>query len=263
MRVTILGCGGSAGVPAIGGADGKGDWGACDPAEPRNRRRRASILVEERVGEADMRLLVDTGPDLRAQLIDAGVAKLDAVLFTHDHADHVHGIDELRMVNRAVGGPIPVFADRKTLDAMAARFGYVFDPPDPSHGFYKPWLIANEIAGPFMAAGVNVTPIAQGHGIMSTLGFRFGRIAYSVDVKALDEEAFAALAGVETWIVDCYSWRLHPTHAHFSLVMDWIGRVKPRRAVLTHMPQTMDYREVARRCPDGVEPAYDGMAINA
>jgi phosphoribosyl 1,2-cyclic phosphate phosphodiesterase len=254
MRVTILGCGPSWGVPRIGNV-----WGACDPDNPRNRRRRASILV----AEEDRRLLVDTSPDLREQLLDAGVAHLDAVLLTHAHADHLHGIDDLRMVNRLMGRAIPIYGDKATMDEVLQRFAYIFTPINPSarSTFYKPMLEPKIVDGPFEAAGFSVVPFAQGHGFSTTLGFRFGRFAYSTDVIELDDAAFAALRGVEIWIVDCIRHAAHVTHSHLEKTLDWITRVRPRRAVLTHMDESLDYETLCRELPAGVEPGYDGMTI--
>jgi len=254
VRVTILGCGPSWGVPRIGG-----EWGACDPANPRNRRRRASILVEE--GAA--RLLIDTSPDLREQLLDAKVRGIDAVLFTHAHADHLHGIDDLRSVNALIRKTLPIYGDARTLAEIRARFGYVFPPvnPESKSGFYKPVLEPREIAGPFQAAGVAVTPFVQDHGFSPTLGFRFGRFAYSTDVIRLDEAAFAALEGIEVWIVDCMRREPHVTHSHLAQTLAWIARVGPRRAILTHMDESLDYAGLSRELPRGVEPGCDGLAI--
>jgi len=250
MKVTVLGCGSSGGVPLIGG-----NWGKCDPNEPRNRRRRVSILVED----DETRLLVDTSPDLREQLLDAGVSRLDAVLYTHAHADHLHGIDDLRGLNRAMRRPIPVYASETTLDEISARFAYVFRPIPESHGFYKPVLIPNRIDGPFRIGSIPVVPIDQDHGFTRSLGFRFGGIAYSTDVVELDEAAFAALAGVKIWIVDCVRTESHPTHSHLAKTLGWIARLKPERAILTHMDAGLDYAKLKRELPPGVEPGYDGL----
>jgi phosphoribosyl 1,2-cyclic phosphate phosphodiesterase len=254
MRVTMLGSGPSWGVPRIGG-----EWGACDPANPRNRRRRVSILVEEK----GARLLVDTSPDLREQLLDAEVRGLDAVLFTHAHADHLHGIDDLRSVNRLMRKKLPVYADGRTLAEIRTRFGYVLAPlqAGAKHGFYKPELEPIEIAGPFEAAGLLVTPFVQDHGFSATLGFRIGRFAYSTDAVRLDDGAFATLAGIEVWIVDCMRREPHVTHSHLAQTLQWIARVKPRRAILTHMDESLDYDALSRELPPGVEPGYDGLTI--
>jgi phosphoribosyl 1,2-cyclic phosphate phosphodiesterase len=254
MRVTVLGCGPSTGVPTIGGI-----WGRCDPRDPRNRRRRVSVLVET----ATATLLIDTSPDLREQLLDAGVSRIDAVLMTHTHADHLHGIDDLRSVNRLMGREIPVHASAVTMAEIRQRFGYVFTPAEPGGGkaFYKPILTPHIIDGPFTAAGVAFEPFVQDHGFSATLGFRCGRFAYSTDVVRLDETAFAALEGVEVWIVDCIRREPHPTHSHVAQTLDWIARVKPRRAIFTHMDQSLDYETLRRSLPAGVEPGHDGLVI--
>lgn len=252
MKITMLGCGPSTGVPAIGP-----DWGDCDPGEPRNRRRRASLLIECR-GKT---VLIDTSPDLREQLLDAGVRRLDAVVLTHSHADHLHGIDDLRAVNRAMGEAIPLFADARTLAEVHQRFGYTFEPIPAGGMFYKPTLVPHTIAGPFVAAGISIVPFAQDHGFSTTLGFRFGAIGYSTDVNELDDAAFAALAGIDVWIVDCLRYTAHPTHSHLAKTLVWIDRIKPRRAILTHMDRPLDYRELMARLPPGVEPGYDGLTI--
>jgi phosphoribosyl 1,2-cyclic phosphate phosphodiesterase len=253
MRVTVLGCGGSGGVPVIGGL-----WGACDPAEPRNRRLRGSILVE--TGNAT--ILVDASPDLRTQLLAAEVRRIDAVIVTHAHADHVNGLDDLRYVNRLMRAPIPLYADRTTLDELRQRFGYAFRPLD-GHGYYRPVLEPREVVAgaAFEAAGVHVLPIAQDHGFMPSLGLRFGALAYSTDVVRMDEAAFGGLAGIDTWIVGCFQETPHPTHAHLPLVLEWIARIGPRRAVLTHMSERLDYRALTAKLPPGVEPAHDGLVL--
>lgn len=253
MRVTVLGCGGSGGVPLIGGV-----WGACDPDEPRNRRLRGSILVTS----AGATILVDASPDLRAQLLAAEVRRIDAVIVTHAHADHVNGLDDLRYVNRLMRSAIPLYGDRATLDELRQRFGYAFRPLD-GHGFYRPVLEPREIAAgtEFEAAGVTVLPIAQDHGFMASLGLRFGAFAYSTDVVRLDEAAFGALAGIDTWIVGCFQQTVHPTHAHLPLVLEWVARIRPRRTVLTHMSERLDYATLAATLPEGVEPAHDGLVL--
>jgi phosphoribosyl 1,2-cyclic phosphate phosphodiesterase len=247
----MLGCGPSWGVPRIGN-----EWGACDPANPRNRRRRVSVLVEE----GDGVLLIDTAPDLREQLIDAKVRRLDAVLFTHAHADHLHGIDDLRSVNQLMKKALPIYAGAETLEEIRARFGYVFSPMAADlRSYYKPALEPRVIKGPFRVAELEVVPFMQDHGFSKTLGFRIGRFAYSTDVVALDEAAFAALDGVELWIVDCIRRAPHPTHSHIDQTLRWIARVAPKRAILTHMDENLDYETLKRELPAGVEPGYDGL----
>lgn len=253
MRVTLLGCGASTGVPTIGP-----DWGRCDPSDRRNRRRRVSVLVE--VGT--LTILIDTSPDLREQLIDARVSRLDAVVVTHAHADHLHGIDDLRSVNRLMQKPIPLYAEAKTLAEIRRRFGYVLEPvPEPGR-YYKPTLLPHEIVGPFEIQGIPIVPFAQDHGFSTTLGLRIGGFAYSTDVTELDETAFAAIEGIELWVVDCLRREPHPTHSHLAKTLSWIARLHPRRAVLTHMDQSMDYRELSAELPPGVEPGQDGLVID-
>jgi phosphoribosyl 1,2-cyclic phosphate phosphodiesterase len=252
MKITILGCGPSMGVPTIGGY-----WGACDPADPRNRRRRASVLVECR----GTTILVDASPDLREQLLDANVSRIDALILTHAHADHLHGIDDLRAVNRLMKRAIPLYADATTMAEIKQRFGYVFQPV-PSDGYiYKPHLEPNPVSGPFSAAGVPVLSFAQDHGYSTTLGLRIGAFGYSTDVTELDDAAFAALAGIELWIVDCLRYEPHPTHSHLAKTLAWIERLKPKRAVLTHLDTPLDYRELAAQLPPEVEPGRDGLVI--
>jgi phosphoribosyl 1,2-cyclic phosphate phosphodiesterase len=255
MRITMLGCGPSWGVPRIGG-----DWGDCDPANPRNRRTRCSILIEDRGAV----ILVDTAPDLRDQLLAHETKQIDAALFTHAHADHTHGIDDLRSVNRMMGRPLPIYADPATMAELRIRFRYVFAPLDPDKVsmFYKPAIEPHEIEGPFTAAGIPVVPFVQDHGFSKTLGFRFGRFAYSTDVIRLDDAAFAALEGIEVWIVDCIRRAPHVTHSHVAQTLDWIARVKPRRAIFTHMDQSLDYETLKAELPAGVEPGYDGLVID-
>lgn len=257
MRVTILGCGGSDGVPQIGGADGRGDWGACDPANPRNRRTRAAVHV----AEGDASILIDTPPDLRDQLMATGVGRVSHVLYTHDHADHSHGINELRRLSRFNGRPMDVYADAVTMKRLHARFGYAFEqlPGTP----YPRIAARHVIEGPFRFAGVEVLPVVQDHGFgETTLGFRIGDFAYSTDLVELPEQAPDVFAGLDLWIVDCFRDAPHPTHAHWEKTLAWIERLRPRRAVLTHMGTEMDYDSVLARCPAGVEPGYDGMTID-
>jgi phosphoribosyl 1,2-cyclic phosphate phosphodiesterase len=252
MKVTVLGCGASTGVPVIGP-----NWGRCDPTDPRNRRRRVSVLVEVE----DVVILIDTSPDLREQLLDAGVNRVDAVIITHAHADHLHGIDDLRSVNRLMQRAIPLYADIKTLAEIGRRFEYVFEPLREPGRYHKPTLVPHQIIGPFEFEGIPIAPFTQSHGFSTTLGLRIGGFAYSTDVVELDEAAFDAIEGSELWIVDCLRREPHPTHSHLEKTLSWIARVQPRRAVLTHMDQTLDYRELSAELPAGIEPGQDGLAI--
>lgn len=253
MRVTILGCGGAAGVPTISGG-----WGACDPANPLNRRLRSSILVEE----GETRILVDTTPDLRQQLIGAGVQSVDAVVYTHDHADHLHGIDDLREICRATRTWLPVWGMAETLETARTRFGYAFETQEEEvEVIYRPLLRANEITGPFRIGGIDVIPFDQDHGYCRTLGLRFGPVAYSTDVVNLPPDSFKALEGVETWIIGCLVDYPHPTHAHIAKALEWIDCVRPKRAYITHMGSRLDYEAVRRAVPSHVVPAHDGLVI--
>lgn len=255
MRVTILGCGTSGGVPRPGGREGLGEWGAANPDDSRNRRRRCSILVQDK-GKT---VLVDTSPDLRSQLLDARVERVDAVVWTHEHADQVHGIDDLRPYALRQGR-VDAWADRRTLDVLLRRFGYCFEAE--GGGFYNPIYRASVIDGPFHAAGLPVVPFAQDHGSVPSLGLRFGDLAYANDVVALPDSAFAAMAGVAVLIVDAMRFRPHPTHAHLDLALEWIERVAPRRAFLTNLHVDMDYAELDRLTPPHVHPCYDGLTID-
>lgn len=260
LRVTVLGCGGSAGVPLIGGPDGRGDWGACDPNEPRNRRTRASIVLESE----GQRLLVDTSPDLRAQLLACGIPRVDAILYTHSHADHITGLDEVRILNRIVGRPLEALGTAGTLGELERRFGYAFRPWRPP-GFFRP-VLTPRAAGPgetAVVAGLPIRLFEQDHGSTRTLGLRTGGFAYSTDVVALADAALDGLAGVHTWLVDCFQREPHSTHAHLELVLRWAARVAPARTVLTHMGIDMDWGWLAANLPTGVEPAYDGQILEA
>ncbi|HET7084362.1 MAG TPA: MBL fold metallo-hydrolase [Rhizomicrobium sp.] len=264
LEVRILGCGSSGGVPRLG--EGKPNWGACDPSNPKNRRSRCSVLVTRRSLQGETRLLVDTSPDMREQLLAANVGVLDAVLITHDHADQLHGIDDLRVVAMNMKRRLDMWSDLDGLSGVRKKFNYCFATPVGSD--YPAILNAHEITEPFREFAIEgsggpvpVLAFGQGHGRIRSLGFRFGAVAYSPDADHLDETAFAALAGVECWIVDALRHTPHPSHAHLERTLDWIARVKPRRAILTNMHVDLDYDALARDLPPGVEPAYDGMVV--
>ncbi|GAC1491710.1 MAG: MBL fold metallo-hydrolase [Acetobacteraceae bacterium] len=258
-KVTILGCGGSAGVPQLGGPDGSGDWGACDPAEPRNRRTRSSIVIEGRSGE---RLLVDASPDLRAQLLACGIPRIDAILFTHAHADHVLGIDDIRILNRIAGRPLDSFAEPRTMAELHRRFEYAFKVWTRPH-FFRPVLVSREVefGGEIETCGLRLQTFEQDHGFIPTMGLRVGGLGYSTDVVTLNDAAFGHLAGVDTWIVDCFQRRSHTTHANVDQVIAWYEQVKPRRMILTHMGYDIDWAWVTAWLPAGIEPAHDGLVL--
>lgn len=273
LRVTILGCGSSGGVPRFGGADGTGEWGACDRNEPKNRRTRCSILLQRAHPETGYRpdqltsLLVDTSPDMRGQLLSARCARLDAVLFTHDHADQCHGVDDLRVFALQMRRRVPVYIDEATGGAIISRFNYCFVQKPGS--YYPPILERLEMpscGAPFSIDGpsgaIPAVAFLQQHGGVNSLGFRFGDVAYSSDVVGLPEESFGVLEGVNTWIVDALRYKPHPTHAHLDMTLEWIARVKPKRAILTNLHIDMDYQTLKKKLPEGVEPAFDGMTVD-
>jgi len=255
VKVTILGCGPSSGVPTV-----VGNWGNCDPKNPKNRRRRPSILVER----DGTRILIDTSPDLRDQLLDSGTKEIDAVLYTHEHADHVMGIDDLRGVRRYMKRNIDAWAAPDVIERLTGRFAYLFSGYQNPAEMYRPILDPHVIDGPFsIGAFDSILPVEQDHGICMTLGFRFGAFAYSTDVAKFPEGSLEALKGIDTWVVDCLrdGGGTHPTHANLQQTLEWIAYVRPRRAVLTHMNFQADYDAMRAACPEGVEPAYDGMVL--
>lgn len=258
LRFTILGCGSSGGVPRLGE-----NWGDCDPAEPRNRRRRCSMLVERRGEGGATVVLIDTSPDMREQLLAAGVGRLDAVLWTHAHADHTNGIDDLRQIVFNTRKRLAVWADPETQAALRARFGYVFDQPEGSP--YPPILDMHTIAGDVTIDGpggaITFHPLRARHGYIDALGFRIGPLAYLPDAVEIPEESWPLLEGLDTWVVDALRRKPHPTHAHLALTLDWIARARPRRAVLTNMHNDLDYATVAQETPAHIVPAHDGMTL--
>ena len=253
MRVRILGSGTSSGVPRIGN-----DWGACDPAEPRNRRTRASILVEH----DGTRILVDTSPDMRAQLLDADVATVDAIIWTHDHADHCHGIDDVRQIFHARGSPVPGYARTATLNAITARFRYVF----AGRSGYPPTIEGTELNDRFVIGGIAVSTVDQPHGSITSAGLRFeagGRaIGYATDFHELTPAMRALYTGLDVWIVDALRYAPHPTHPTVTAVLGWIDELAPRRSAFIHMDNSMDYSMLAAALPPGVEPGYDGLEFD-
>ncbi|MEI6159944.1 MAG: MBL fold metallo-hydrolase [Roseococcus sp.] len=260
LRVTLLGTGPSQGVPAVGGPDGLGHWGECDPAEPRNRRLRTSALVKSAVGSA---LMVDAGPDCRAQLMAARVTRLDGVLVTHAHADHIAGLDELRAVNRSMGAVLPLYASAATLAELKSRFAYAFQAP--TGFFYRPVLDGQVVApgGLVTMAGLSCELLDMDHGAMRSLGLRIGRFAYTTDVIRMPPESLARLHGLDTWVISCMQpGDQNPVHAGLDQVLRWWSEIKPRRTVLTHLGDRMDYARISVRLPEGVELGFDGLCLD-
>ncbi|MEL6374358.1 MAG: MBL fold metallo-hydrolase [Pseudomonadota bacterium] len=259
-KLIILGCGSSGGVPRLGNA-----WGQCDPENPKNRRRRCAVLVQRWTAKGATNVLVDTPPDIREQLLDTKVAGLDAVLFTHDHADHTHGIDDLRVLVYNMKRRIDSYADAATQASLIDRFGYCFKTPEGRD--YPAILNAHEVAlnREIRVSGnggiVSCWPILQHHGSIDSLGFRFGNVAYSPDVSDLPEASLERLQNLDCWIVDALRYTRHPNHLSVDQALAWIERLKPKRAVLTHMHVDLDYEVLRAKLPPNVEPAYDGMEI--
>ncbi|MBX9815894.1 MAG: MBL fold metallo-hydrolase [Proteobacteria bacterium SG_bin5] len=252
MKLRILGSGTSSGVPRIGN-----DWGDCDPNEPRNRRTRVSILVET----ASARVLVDTGPDMREQLLAAGVDRVDAVIWTHDHADHCHGIDDLRQLFHARGRPVRGFARPATIATLAERFGYVF----AGRGEYPPSATIEPLPDRLVIGDLSIGAVDQPHGSIFSAGLRFDHdgksIGYATDFHELTDAMGALYTGLDLWVVDALRRRPHPSHPHLARTLGWIARLAPRHAVLTHLDQSMDYATLAAELPGGVEPGYDGLEV--
>lgn len=253
MKVRILGCGGAGGVPSLSAG-----WGQCNPKNLRNSRTRCAILVEK----GDVRVLVDTPPDLRFQLLAAGVNRLDAVFYTHDHADHLHGIDDLREVNRSMKKSLNVYGTTDVLAAASSRFGYAFQNEEDTLGkesLYRPMLVPRPLQGPLRVGDIVITPFDQDHGYSRTTGYRFDDFAYSTDVVRLSEDAFARLEGIKVWVIGCLAALPHPTHAHIAMALEWIERIRPERAYITHMGPRLDYDAVRAMLPDHVAPCHDGL----
>jgi phosphoribosyl 1,2-cyclic phosphate phosphodiesterase len=258
---TIVGCGSSGGVPRLG--PNGGNWGACDPYNPKNRRRRCALLIEQHIGEGTTTVLIDTGPDMRSQLLDAGVGTLNAVFYTHSHADHVHGIDDLRQIVYNMRSRLDVYADGDTMSDLISRFGYAFVQPAGSS--YPPILNLNAINDNVTVSGaggdITLSPIRVTHGSIEALGFRIGDVAYMPDVSSMDENGFEMLHNLEYFILDALRYALHPTHLNVEQALAWINRLKPAQAVLTNMHLDLDYDTLDRETPDNVTPAFDGMKI--
>lgn len=253
MKITILGCGTSQGVPRIGGKLNNG-WGHCDPKNPKNRRRRVSIMVEK----GDTRLVIDTGPDFREQALSAGFTTLSGVLYTHDHADHTHGIDDLRAIAQNMMVDVPVYGNKYTLGVLKDRFDYIFK----GRKGYPSICTAHEIdLSPFKIGDIEIQPIELIHGNIISYGFRFGNICYCTDFNEIPKKSDEHLYGLDLWIVDCLREIPHPTHSHLEQTLGYIEKYKPKHTVLTHMTAELDYETLKNQLPNGVEPAYDGMVI--
>jgi phosphoribosyl 1,2-cyclic phosphate phosphodiesterase len=258
--LTILGCGSSGGVPRIGN-----EWGQCDPTNPKNRRRRCSMLVTRTGAEGSTRVLIDTSPDLRDQMLTTGVTDIDGVLFTHEHADHTHGIDDLRAFFLTKRQRVEVWADEATGQMLTTRFTYCFYTAPGSD--YPPIiklhrLVAGQSVAISGAGGpVSALPFRVHHGNIDALGFRIGNTAYTPDLNGVPEESLAALEGLDLWIVDALRRTPHPSHWSLPETLNWISRMKPKRAVVTNMHIDLDFATLRRELPDGVEPAYDGLEL--
>ena len=262
FRLTILGCGSSGGVPRVGQG-----WGACDPSNPKNRRRRCSVLLERFGASGATTVLVDTSPDMREQLIEMGVKRLDGILMTHPHADHTNGIDDLRPLYLIMGRRLDIYMDESTSRIVRRGFSYVFETPNGSS--YP--AIATEIrltAGRLCriegaGGAIEAMPFDLDHGDISALGFRFGTLAYTPDVKRIPEASRPFLEGLDLWIIDALRDRPHPSHFSVDDALSWIETMRPRRAILTNLHTDLDYETLRGRLPAHVTPAYDGMRVEA
>ncbi|MBO6719862.1 MAG: MBL fold metallo-hydrolase [Rhizobiaceae bacterium] len=260
LRLTILGCGSSPGTPRI-----NGDWGACDPANPKNRRLRAAALIERISESGRTTVAIDTGPDFRTQMIAAGVTRLDAVVYTHAHADHIHGIDDLRGYFLTQRRRIDIHADDATMRRLREAFAYCFETPEGSAypPIVEPHVIGHE--APFTVDGeggpITFQPLPQEHGDTASLGFRIGGIAYCPDVSGFPPRTAELLSNLDLLVIDALQYRPHPSHFSLGQALQWVERLGPKRTLLTHMHIPLDYDTVMRETPDHVEPSYDGQAI--
>ena len=255
FEITILGCGSSSGVPAIGN-----NWGKCNPNNPKNRRLRSSILIKTPFAS----LLIDATPDLRQQLLNANVKSLDGILITHCHADHINGIDDFRFLNVIMNQDLHLYATKKNIDEIKKRFSYVFEKlaPQAKGFYYKPCLIPHKIDGLFKINNLEILSFQQDHGFVESTGFRINNFAYSSDVFDLSENVFEKLENLDLWIVDCLRFEPHKSHAHLGKVLKWINRLKPKRTILTHMNYEIDYDHINSLLPKNCEAAYDCLKLN-
>ena len=258
LKITLLGCGSSGGVPRLGEK-----WGACDPLNPKNRRQRCSALIEKKNTKGTTRVLIDTSPDMRDQLLKAGIGELDAILYTHAHADHVHGLDDLRMIVINMRKRLPVWADAATKADLISRFGYAFETPKGSN--YPPILEINDIDGPFKIEGaagpLSFIPLEVNHGNIDALGFRVADIAYLPDVFEIPEYTWEKLMNLKLWVVDALRYEPHPSHSHLERTLKWIERAKPERSIITNMHVDLDFETLYHELPINVEPAFDMLSI--
>ncbi|NDC56126.1 MAG: MBL fold metallo-hydrolase [Alphaproteobacteria bacterium] len=252
MKITVLGCGGSGGVPLIGN-----QWGHADPNNPKNYRTRPSIFIQE--GQTSV--LIDTTPDMRQQLLRENITRVTHVLFTHAHADHTNGFDDIRSLNHLLKAKIPIYADEETGAELASRFAYAFQAPRDD-GFYQPSVVLNNFSEePLKIGELTFIPIKQDHGYSTSWGFRVGDFAYNTDVKNFSDESLSALEGVKVWIVDALREEPHMTHSHLKQTLRWIRHLSPQQAYLTHMNHTVDFDEYHKKTPENVCPAWDGLVI--
>lgn len=262
MKITILGCGGSGGVPLVGGQDGQGEWGVCDPNEPKNQRTRSSMVIELDHGK---RIMIDTGPDIRSQLLREKIDKVDAVLYSHAHADHIAGLDELRSINRVIGKPLPIYATEDTLAELKSRFSYAFKPWTTAPYFFRPVLEVHPVDyfDQVVIENQTIQTFEQHHGFCKSMGIRCGSVAYCTDVVQIPEKGMKILLDLDLFIVGCFQRTEHSAHAWIDRVMEWQKIIKPKRTVLTHMGPDMDWNWLQTNLPKDIDVAYDGLILYA
>lgn len=262
MKITFLGCGGSGGVPLVGGEDGQGYWGKCNPHELKNQRTRSSVLIEL---NNQKRILIDTGPDLRTQLLREKIGRVDAVIYTHAHADHIAGLDELRSINRVLKKAIPVYATEETLSELKSRFFYAFKPWTTAPHFFRPVLEIHPVHydDHFTIENQTIQTFEQGHGFTKSMGIRCGSLAYCTDVVTIYPQGLEKLKHIETFIVGCFQRTEHPAHAWLDKIMEWRDIIKPSRIILTHMGPDMDWEWLHAHLPKDIEVAFDGLITHS
>lgn len=260
MKITILGCGGSGGVPLVGGDDGQGNWGICDPLEQKNQRTRSSIVIELNNGK---KILIDSGPDIRTQLLREKIGRVDAVIYSHAHADHIAGLDELRSINRVLGKALPIYATKDTLSELKSRFAYAFKPWKTQPYFFRPVLDVHQIDyyDNFMIENQSIQTCEQVHGFCKSMGIRCGDVAYCTDVVRIPEQGLKILSNLDLFIVGCFQRNEHPAHAWIGKVLEWKKIIKPKRTILTHMGPDMDWNWLKANLPPDIEVAYDGLIL--